>query len=35
MPTQAPVAFECVRKGKPAGKVFLSFSRKNLQSMSN
>ncbi len=35
MPTQAPVAFECVHKGKPAGKVFLSFSRKNLQSMSN
>ena len=28
MPTQAPVAFECKHKGKPAGKVFLSFSRK-------
>ena len=28
MPTQAPVAFECKHAGKPAGKVFLSFSRK-------
>ena len=28
MPTQAPVAFECKHKGKPAGKVFLTFSRK-------